>query len=182
MHNESPISAYWYAIYTKAREEERADSNLRAWGVETFAPKLKERCRRRNTNQVTYSIKPLFSRYIFAKFDANVLLQKVYYTRGVHSVVCYADQPAIIDDHIIEEIRARVRNDGFIELEDKDDFKAGDKVTIQDGSLSGISGVFHRGLKDSERVLILLTNVNYQVSVAIDRGRVTRADETRRVA
>jgi transcriptional antiterminator RfaH len=182
VHSESATNAYWYAIYTKPREEERADSNLRAWGVETFSPKLKEKCRRRYSNQVTYTIKPLFSRYIFAKFDASVLLQKIYYTRGVHSVVCYADQPAIIDGDIIDEIKTRVRDDGFIELEDTDDFKQGDKVVIQDGSLSGISGVFHRGLKDSERVLILLTNVKYQVSVAIDRGRVTRAGEARRVA
>ena len=182
MHSEIATNAYWYAIYTRPREEDRADSNLRAWGVETFSPKLKEKCRRRYSNQVTYSIKPLFSRYIFAKFDASVLLQKIYYTRGVHSVVCYADQPAIIDGQIIDEIKARVRDDGFIQLEDEDDFKQGDKVTIQEGSLSGISGVFHRGLKDSERVLILLTNAKYQVSVAIDRGRVTRSSETRRVA
>ena len=37
--SDSPL---WYAVYTKPKEEERAESNLRAWGVKTLMPKFKE--------------------------------------------------------------------------------------------------------------------------------------------
>jgi hypothetical protein len=33
----------WYVIQTKPKQEDRADLNLRAWKIETFAPTLKER-------------------------------------------------------------------------------------------------------------------------------------------
>lgn len=33
----------WYAIYTKPMAESRVDSNLRAWQLETLAPKIKVR-------------------------------------------------------------------------------------------------------------------------------------------
>ncbi len=33
----------WYAIQTKPKQESRAECNLRAWNVETFVPKIRER-------------------------------------------------------------------------------------------------------------------------------------------
>jgi hypothetical protein len=33
----------WYAVSTKPRQEKRAESNLHASRVETFAPRVKER-------------------------------------------------------------------------------------------------------------------------------------------
>jgi len=36
-------SLRWYVIYTHPKQEERVDKNLRAWQVETFFPKIKER-------------------------------------------------------------------------------------------------------------------------------------------
>jgi hypothetical protein len=37
--SDSPL---WYAVYTKPKEEERAETNLRVWGLKTFMPKIKE--------------------------------------------------------------------------------------------------------------------------------------------
>ncbi len=159
-------SARWYAIYTKPSSEDRADYNLSAWGVETFAPRIKERRRSHTFGPAGYAIKPLFSRYIFARFDADKMLHKITYTRGVHSVVAFGGIPAIVDDEAIEFIRMRTGEDGYIDLDEP--FESGDEVTISDGSLRGLQGVFDRRLKDGDRVLILLTNVNYQARITID--------------
>jgi hypothetical protein len=66
----------WYAIHIKPRQEQRAESNLRAWHLETYAPKIRVRSPNRLTGQATYQIKLLFSRYIFARFIAIDLLRK----------------------------------------------------------------------------------------------------------
>ena len=73
----------WYALQTHSLQEERAAENLNAWGVETFAPKYKERRSNQYTGRAVYFSRSLFPRYMFARFDAGRLLRKVWFTRGV---------------------------------------------------------------------------------------------------
>jgi transcriptional antiterminator RfaH len=162
----------WYAIHTKPKEEERATSNLLSWRVETFTPRIKERRVNRGTGKTTSLIKPLFPRYIFARFDASKMLHKIYYTRGVHSVVSFGDSPVPVDDEAIAFIQSRVEKDGFIKFDD--DLMPGDEVMIKDGPLKGFNGVFSRTVKDTDRVMILLKNVSYQASIVLDREQVRK--------
>jgi transcription antitermination factor NusG len=67
-------------------------------------------------------------------------------------------------------------DDGFVRLDET--FARGDEVQIKDGSLRGINGVFDRALKDKNRVMILLTAINYQASVIVERGLVQRASQS----
>ncbi len=162
----------WYAIFTNPKQEERANSNLLMWGVETFCPRWKE-CRRNDfTGAPTYFTRPLFPRYIFARFDAERLLQKVWFTRGVKNVVTFNDSPARIEDGLIDLIKSRVREDGFINI--GEDFSQGDKVLIKAGPLKSIMGVFERDLKDSERVTILLSNISFQGRVTVEKSMVAK--------
>ena len=39
--------ASWYAVLTKPKQEQRAETNLRAWDIEAFTPKFKDRRRSR---------------------------------------------------------------------------------------------------------------------------------------
>ena len=42
-HSDTPnTSARWYAIHTKPLQEERTEQTLRAWRVETYAPRVWE--------------------------------------------------------------------------------------------------------------------------------------------
>jgi transcriptional antiterminator RfaH len=160
-------TAAWYVIYTKPRQEERADSNLRAWKVETFAPKIKERCVNQFTGKATFVTRHLFPRYIFARFNAAVLLHKVYFTRGVQNVVSFSNRPSPVADSIIELIKLRQEADGFIRL--NSDLMPGDKVKIQVGPLQNFTGVFESRSTQEERVSILLTTVSYQARVIIEQ-------------
>ena len=162
----------WYAVQTKPKEEERAASNLTAWRVEAFNPKIKELRYNQFTNKPSSFIKPLFSRYIFARFDASKLLHKVYYTRGVHSVVSFGDSPIPVDDEAIEVIKSRVEEDGFVRL--AEDLVPGDEVTIKDGPFRNFNGIFDRKVRDSDRVMILLTSVNFRASVMLARNQVQK--------
>lgn len=161
--------ARWYAVYTKPNEEQRAESNLRAWGVETFAPKVREDC----AGDLGRGVRPLFSRYVFARFEAERQLQKVSYTRGVSRVVCSGGWPLAVEEDVLEVLRSRVGEEGYVRL--GEEMQPGDAVEIQGGALRGLGGVFKAGLKDQERVRILLTAVKYQSQVTVERRHLRKA-------
>ena len=164
--------AQWYAVRTKPNEEDRADSNLRAWRVETFTPKIKE-LRTTGYGDPRYVTRPLFARYIFAHFDINSQLHQINYTRGVQSVVSFGGNPISIDDKVIALIKERIGEDGFVRTEE--DFKAGDPVRVNSGPLQSMEGVFERKLKDKDRVQILLKTMSYESHLLIDRAMVEKA-------
>jgi transcriptional antiterminator RfaH len=162
----------WYAIHAKPRQEIRADSNLRAWNVQTFAPRWRERLSHKRCGQVCFESKPLFPGYFFARFKASSLLHKVKLTRGVRGVISYGDQPAPVDDQIIELIQSRMDADGFVRL--VDELRSGDDVQIKDGPLRDVVGIFECAIKDTDRVMILLTSINYQARIVVERASVRR--------
>lgn len=164
-------SVEWYAIRTNPKEEERADINLRTWQVQTFAPKLRELCSGYGGRYVS---KPLFSSYIFARFNARKQLHNIKYTRGVQNVVSFGDRPIPIDDKVIDLIKDRIGEDGFIKL--GEELKYGDKVTIKFGPLKSLVGIFEKRIKETERVKILLDAVSYQSHLLIDREMIERVN------
>jgi transcription antitermination factor NusG len=164
--------AHWYAVYTKAKEEARADYNLRGWNVETFSPQITKKQRNQFTGRVTYLVRPLFSRYIFARFDAERLLHKVTYTRGVHSVVSSDLRALPVADEAIASIKLQVGKDGFVKLEE--DIQPGCRVVIKGGPFKGLGGIFEQSTKDADRVVILLRSINYQAKVTVEKDFVQR--------
>lgn len=161
----------WYAIHTKPKQEFRADSNLKGWSVETFAPRLKERRYNEYTLAGSYVVEPFFRNYIFARFKVSEMLHKIRFTRGVRAVVSFGGVAAPIDDEIIDFIQSRTEN-GFVKLDE--DLKAGDEVVVEGGAFKGLSGIFDRETTPSGRVLILLRSVNYQACIEMDRVMVKK--------
>lgn len=162
----------WYVVHTKSRQEERANSNLRAWGVETLNPKVRTRRYNQFVGTPLHISQPLFPRYIFARFNADEQLSKIWFTRGVQNVVCFGGNPASVDEDIIELLQARIDESGFVKTEDE--LKRGDKVVIKAGPLRNFVGVFERELKASERIELLLTSINYQGRLLVQRDLVER--------
>lgn len=160
----------WYVIYTKANQEERANSNLRAWKVETFAPLLRTRRVNQYTRRASYRVEPLFPRYFFARFYVNTFLHKIRFTRGIHSVVGFGGDPSPVGDEIILLLKSRVGKDGFVGIEQG--LMPGDKVVINSGPLAGFNGVFEQETKAADRVRILLTTVSYQTCLVVERDIV----------
>jgi transcriptional antiterminator RfaH len=173
--NTSTNVAHWYVIYTKPNEEDRADRNLAAWGLETFYPQIKKKQVNEFTGKAIYFSRPLFPHYIFARFDAETLLHKICGTRGVQRVLSIDYRPAPVADEIIDVIQSKVADDGFVRLNEM--FRRGDEVLIKDGSMKGINGIFDRTMTDKNRVMILLTAINYQATLIVERDLVQRAGQ-----
>jgi transcriptional antiterminator RfaH len=160
----------WYAIHTHPKQENRAEQNLKAWSVETFFPKIMECHFNEFTSKASYFIKPLFPRYLFARFALNNLLHKVRFTRGVHSVVCIGIDPAPVDDRVIEIIAAQIDATGFVKL--GAELEPGAKVMIQAGPCKGLTGIFKREASSADRIRILLDCVCFQAHVEVERKHV----------
>jgi transcriptional antiterminator RfaH len=166
-------SRQWYVVHTHLKQEERANENLRSWGVETLYVKLKTRRFNEFTGAPTYITQPLFPRYLCAKFNAREQLSKIRFTRGVHNVVCFGDNPALVDQNIVDIIRERIDEKGFVKT--NDELKPGDKVVIGAGPLRNLIGIFEHQIKGSDRISILLTAIEYQGRLVVNRDLVQRA-------
>ena len=97
----------WVLLYTKARAESWADINLRKQGYVTLLPRVRQRT----------GFAPLFPRYVFAGSPRGVDLRAARSTRGVLHVVRCGENPARVPLEIVEEIRARMNEQGVVEIE-----------------------------------------------------------------
>jgi transcriptional antiterminator RfaH len=163
----------WYALHTHLKQEDRANDNLRSYGVETLHAKVKSRRYNEFTGAPIYITQPLFPRYLFAKFNVREQLTKIRFTRGIHDVVCFGESPAPVDQDIIDIIRDRIDEHGFVK--ENNDLKPGDKVVISAGPLRNLMGIFEREIKGSDRITILLTAIEYQGRLVVDKALVQRA-------
>lgn len=170
-------SLYWYAVHTKPRQEERAEHNLRtlnvgALKVDVFSPKVRERRFDSATNRPVQVVKPLFPSYIFARFDLETMLHKVWFTRGVNNVVTFGSKPALVADEIITLIRLQMGTDGFVKI--GEEIALGDKVRIKGGPLNNFVGVFERNAGAAKRIQLLLSAVSYQCRIEIERDLIEK--------
>jgi transcription antitermination factor NusG len=160
----TPPPLRWYAVRTKAKQELRAESNLKSWGIETLNPKLRDQQWRGPDRATVSRVSLLFPGYLFARFDAGLALAKVRLTRGIHSVVGFGEGATPIDEEIIAFIRSRVRDDGFLKA---DTPRPGDTVEILSGPLRSLRGVFEHERSGRDRVLILLSTLGGQTRVTL---------------
>jgi transcriptional antiterminator RfaH len=162
----------WYVVHTHPKQEERTNSNLQSWGLETLTPKLRVNKYNQFNGKLTQIIRPLFPTYIFSRFRFNDLYHRIRFARGVHSLVCFNNKPATLDDDVVELVRSRMGTDGFVRT--TSELKPGDEVVIKEGRFQDLGGVFERELPDAERVRILLNTIGFQAHVVVDRHIVSK--------
>lgn len=166
------VGAFWYAIRTKSKQESRAETNLRAWGVETFLPAIRHQSKR---CQISKMAEALFPGYLFARFHGPTMANKIRFTRGVMQIVGTDRAPSPIDEEIISLVRERIGSDGYVRL--AEDFEVGDRVRIRSGPLRDFVGVFHSSASGAQRVTLLLAAANTQLRVSIDRTLIEKLSQ-----
>jgi transcriptional antiterminator RfaH len=178
MSSANSDSLSWYVVHTHPKQEDRTNTNLRTWGIETLTPKLRVNKFNEFTGRLTHIVKPLFPGYIFSRFSYNEQYHRVRYTRGVHSLVSFNNKPAPVDDEIVELVRSQIGRDGFVKT--LDELKPGDEVVINNGRFQNFCGVFEREMPDSDRVRILLNTVSFQAHVVVDKALLTKVSTEKR--
>jgi len=171
MQEEGTENGCWYAIQTKPRQENFAEATLLQAGIETFNPKLRRKRLIMGVPQDCLS--PLFPGYIFARFDPYAF-RLVTYAKGVRRIVGGEDGPWPVEEAIIELIQSRLENNWYRTLE-VPPLRSGDRVRVQEGPLTGLVGILERETSDIERVAVLLTAIEYQARVVVNRRHLAAA-------
>jgi transcriptional antiterminator RfaH len=89
-------------------------------------------------------------------------------------LVCHGEEPATIGTDIVDALRAREDERGYIRLAPARKFVPGDKVRIVEGVFSAALGLFE-SMSDKERVTILLDLLGRKVRVVLDVEAVAAA-------
>jgi transcriptional antiterminator RfaH len=75
---------------------------------------------------------------------------------------------------VIEGLRAKEDERGFVRLQVRPQFQVGQKIKIENGVFASCLGLFE-GMSDRERVVVLLDLFNRKVRVALDGDFVAAA-------
>ena len=163
----------WYVVQTQPHSERKASSHLIRQGFETYLPQyLKKRRHARKTEIVPA---PLFPRYLFVLFDiARQSWRPIRSTIGVNHLVCQGESPASVCHGVVEGLKGREDEKGFIKLINPLRFVRGDHVRVLDGVFSNWVGLFE-GMTDEERVTVLLELLGRKVRVVMDLDSVAAA-------
>lgn len=152
----------WFVVQTKSKYEDCSLFHFKNKGIETYLPKMEVmtfHARKRSMIR-----KPLFPCYLFVRFDAERMLDKVRWTNGVVRILLNSIQPVPLSDEIIETIKDLEDCDGIIRRRPSQEYK---RVRITRGPFKDITGVIDRWLSERERVKILIDLISYQASIEL---------------
>jgi len=156
----------WYALQVRPRFEKIVASTLLSKGFEGFLPLYRRRSRW--SDRVKEIEEPLFSGYLFCRFDVNRRLQIVI-TPGVIRVVGIGKVPMPVDDREIAAIQSIVLSG--LQASPWPYLHVGQKVIIERGSLAGVEGILV-AQKGSARLVVSVSLLQRSVAVEIDESWV----------
>lgn len=161
------VGSDWCVIHSKPKQEFCAETNLKTLPIDVYLPVYLKKIKK---NRIKVDqIAPLFSGYLFARFNVLDMYQKVKYTKGVKSILGYNEYLWTIGDDKIRDIKCREDN-GVVMLRKHDErFHKGDRIFIDEGDFEGWQGIFQEELPDRERAIILLTNVKFSSTLILPK-------------
>jgi transcriptional antiterminator RfaH len=163
----------WYVAQTHTRAEVKAAAHLDRQGFQTYLPRYLKR--RRHARRVETVAAALFPRYLFVGVDMTTQRwRSIQSTIGVLQLVRNGDEPAAVDHRIIDDLKSRENELGFIELDHRPKLRPGDKLRVIDGVFCDSLGMFE-ATTDNERVTILLDLLGRKVRVMLDAEFIAAA-------
>ena len=159
----------WYCLHTAPRQENKVAQLLqRDLALEVFAPRI--RFRRLRAGQPMWVTEALFPGYLFARFEYFERRRQINALQGVTGVVHFGEQVSPVDDAVMADLRALVRDNETVEI--TADPQPGSEVIITGGSMSGLRVLVTRVLPTRQRIAVLLELLGSQREVEIERDRV----------
>ena len=157
----------WYVVHTQPRAEDRALWHLRNQGFRCFMPRFHKT--RRHARKTDVVLEPLFPRYLFIRFDADLSRWRaINGTRGVVELLRQGTRPLPIANDVIEALMAGADKNDVTSLAALGVFCKGRAVRITTGAFAGQTGkvaeVFAKG-RDRVRVLLNVLGVDTELQV-----------------
>jgi transcriptional antiterminator RfaH len=157
----------WLLIYTRPKWEKKVDELLKQQGIESYCP-LRQVENQWADRKKIVSL-PVFNSYVFVRVDPRQEGQ-VLYTLGVIKYVYYMGKPAVIRDHIIEQIRKNLALYQNVEVVNMQSINVGDRVRIKQGVFINQSGQVIQVM--GKRVLMVFDQIDCALVTCIPFGHV----------
>jgi transcriptional antiterminator RfaH len=157
----------WYVVHTQPQAEPRAVQHLKNQGFDCFLPRIT--ALRRHARQVKSVLLPLFPRYLFVRFDLDVMRwRSINGTRGVVGLLTNGRCPVPVPSDAFKALLSRCDERGVTTLAALDFFTKGLKVQIKSGAFAGQTGEVGELLtRDRDRVRVLLCIMGVQTSLLV---------------
>jgi transcriptional antiterminator RfaH len=163
----------WFVAQTHVHAETKATFHLARQGFDFYLPRYLKK--RRHARRVDTVAAPLFPRYVFISVDmATQRWLSIRSTVGITRLVTNGDVPAVVPESIIDGLRRREDANGLVQLEHRPRFAPGDKIRVLGGAFCDTLGLFE-GIRDQERVAILLDLLGRKVRVVLDMDIIDAA-------
>jgi transcriptional antiterminator RfaH len=163
----------WFVVRTHPHAEFKALANILRQGFDVYLPRYLKRRRHARKTDIVQS--PLFPRYLFVEMDPeNTRWTALNSTIGVSELICQNGQPAEIPADVINEIRGREDERGYVTALNQNHLKPGDRVRITEGALADRFGIFEAP-SDDQRVFLLLDLLGRQVRTKLPIAALTLA-------
>jgi transcriptional antiterminator RfaH len=149
--------SYWAVVQTESQREHTVRLLLMRAEYETYMPR---------TRSKPGKVSLLFPTYVFVRIIDR--WYPVRWTAGVSRVIMSGEQPARLEDKIVEAIKRReVR--GFVKLDPPKKLKVGAQVRVLRGSFEGQIGIY-AGMSRQQRERILLDLLGRKTPVEMKIG------------
>lgn len=158
----------WYALRVASHREFRAANALAAAGFAEYLPVIPEVSRWTDRQKIIH--RPLFSGYIFAKFDLSRATE-ILATAGVMQILATSLNPTAIPDAEIANLRRALESPAAAA---ECPYVAGASVVIDSGPLAGVAGVIVR-TRGTTRVVVRCEILRRAVAVEVDAADIQKA-------
>jgi transcriptional antiterminator RfaH len=164
----------WYCVHTKPLKEPQIVTYLdESLGLETYFPRLRRQRTIRRVRRIVTN--PLFPRYLFCRFDLSTQYRAVRYAPDVIDVVSFGEQPAVVDDAVVDELKGWA-GEGVDVITIQPGFRPGERVQVIDGPMRGLEAVILHDQSDRDRVAVLLSILECGAQMMISRSQLARVD------
>lgn len=165
---------HFFIVQTKPNCEEHARRFLTADHFNVYYPRVL--VRRAHGGKVDHVPRPLFARYVFIGDDGR---RGVYFFRsapGVASVVTRGNEPVRVGRTVVDELKSRECDDGFIKIDDgalsfTSSFKNGKdvRIALRAPAFGGFNAIFGRKMPgDRAAVFINLLGRSAKLMVSLN--------------
>jgi transcriptional antiterminator RfaH len=160
----------YYLIYTKPREEARAQHHLTNQGYACFLPQYS--CEKIKDGKRITTLTPLFPRYLFIRLnEATDNWAPIRSTLGVSQMVRFGLRWATVEDAFIQTLQERLEQ---MKVTPQALYQPGQSLKVVDGPFAGLDAIFKEN--DGEaRVVVLLNFLQQQKPISMPIGAVQSA-------
>jgi transcriptional antiterminator RfaH len=163
---------HWYAVHTKPRKEFHVRCYLESRGIEAYLPALQRPSRRcpRET-----CVEPFLARYLFVHLDPqSVPLSSVNWSPGVHRLVSFGGEPAIVPDAVIGWLRRRLAQAEAEQAHKGLPLRHNDRLRLTAGPLRGLEAVFDCRLSAEDRARVFVDILGRLTACEVPLGWLER--------